>query len=84
MDTHQNENYDERLENAKSRAKVMGVLFIIPVFVISVLDNATDLLYLAVLLGALLAGAYWAFMQLKDKRDAREEAAEEDSHENHS
>ena len=84
MDTHQNENYDERLENAKSRAKVMGVLFIIPVFVISVLDNATDLLYLAVLLGALLAGAYWAFMQWKDKRDARKEAAEEDSHENHS
>ena len=84
MDTHQNENYDERLENAKSRAKVMGVLFIIPVFVISVLDNATDLLYLAVLLGALLAGAFWAFMQWKDKRDARKEAAEEDSHENHS
>jgi hypothetical protein len=42
MYTQQNENYDERLENAKSRAKVMGVLFIIPVFVISVLDNATD------------------------------------------
>lgn len=75
MDSQNN----ERLEAAKSRAKVMGVLFIIPVFIISVRKDAADLLFVAVALGALLAGAYWAFMRWKDKRDARREAEEEGS-----
>ncbi|MBO4826080.1 MAG: hypothetical protein J5506_02430 [Prevotella sp.] len=72
MDT----NNDERLETAKSRAKVMGVLFLIPVFIISVRDDAMSLLFHAVALGVVLAGAYWLIMKWKDKRDARREEEE--------
>ena len=77
MDTHN----DERLETAKSRAKVMGVLFLIPVFIISVRKDAADLLFFAVALGALLAGAYWLLMRWKDKREARREEEEENEKE---